>query len=76
MTQSYFPDLRVCQVHENHAILATILFISLSMCAMKFAEKLTTFHFCLKLHELKTTDHTLKILTVAKVKLLAWKYMS
>ena len=38
------------------------------MCAMEFAEKFTLNHFAWSLHDLKTTDHTFKILTVAKVK--------
>ena len=62
---------------KNMLFLAKILFIVLSMCAMDFAEKLTPIHFCLEsLYDLKTTDHTLKILTVAKVKLLPWKHMA
>ena len=44
------------------------------MCAVEFAEKLTLIHFCLKLHDLKTTDHTLTILNVDKVNLLPWKH--
>ena len=41
-------DLRVgCM--KNMLFLANILFISLSMCAMEFAEKLTPIHFCFKL---------------------------
>ena len=46
------------------------------MCAIEVAEKLTLIHFALSLHDLKTTDHTLKILIVAKVKLLPWKHMA
>ena len=46
------------------------------MCAMGFAEKLTLIHFTPSLHDLKKTDHTLKILTVAKVKLLPWKHIA
>ena len=40
----------------------------------EFTEKLT-FIFALSLHDLKKTDHTLKILTVAKVKSLPWKHV-
>ena len=56
--------------------LLTYFFIILSMCAMEFADKLTLIHFYLCLYDLKTIDHTLNILTVAKVKLLPWKHMA
>ena len=59
---------------KNILFLANIFFIILSMCAMEFTEKLTPSHLCHSLHDLKTTDHTLKILIVVKVKLLPWKH--
>ena len=33
---------------KNMLLLANLLFIILSMCAIEFAEKLTLIHFCLK----------------------------
>ena len=59
-------------MHENMLSLAYMLyFIILSMCTMEFEQKLTLIHFAYSLHDLKTTDHTLKILTVAKGKVVA-----
>ena len=46
------------------------------MCAMDFAENVTPIHFAQSLHDLKMTDQTLKILSVAKVNLLPWKHMA
>ena len=62
---------------KNMLFLANLLFfIILSMCAIEFAEKLTLIYFALSLHDLKTTDHTLKILTVAMVKVFPWKHIA
>ena len=62
---------------ENKLFLANILFHILSKYAMEFAEKMTPIQFCLySLHDLKTADHTLKSLSVDKVKLLPWKHMA
>ena len=55
----------------------TYFLISVNMCAMEFAEKLTLIHFfALSLLDHKMTDHTFKILAVAKVKSLPWKHMA
>ena len=61
---------------KNMLLLANILVLFLLACVeWNSQKKLTLIHFALRLHDLKTTDHTLKILTVAKVKLLPWKHM-
>ena len=63
---------------KNVLFLANILFFIIrSMCAMEFVDKLKLILFAQGLHDLKKTDHSLKILTVAKqVKLLPWKPMA
>ena len=43
---------------------------------MEFAEKMALINFCLKFARSENGDHTLKTLTVAKVKLFPWKHMA